>query len=71
MRRSKLNTRRYTLQIPIAPVLREALYEVLHIERKELQELIPEWLLEKLKAHPASQHLVHDLTLEDVRRWRR
>jgi len=52
------------LQIPIPPEMREALREVTHAERKELQELVPEWLLEKLKTHPASRKLVRKVTLD-------
>ena len=61
---TKRKTWGYMLQIPIPPEMREALREVTHAERKELQELVPEWLLEKLKTHPASRKLVRKVTLD-------
>lgn len=48
----------YKLQIFISDEMREALREAAHQEKTSLQKLVTQWLLDRLKTHPAGKDLV-------------
>lgn len=55
----------YKLQIWLPREMETALTEVAHAERSSKQKLVEQWLLARLKEHPAAKKFVRDLPLEE------